>query len=78
MGAQDPGAANRVTQAMGYSLPPRKSPQMPPADAGRILPCDRPRGASSILGPFEQFPWFREATVAQLSDIRCPRPGHLR
>ena len=28
--------------------------------------------------PFEQFPWFREATVAQLSDIRCPRAGHLR
>ena len=28
--------------------------------------------------PFEQFPWFREATVAQLSAILSPRPGHLR
>ena len=51
------------------------------------------RGALSILNkngiwilvddrehylPFEQFPWFREATVSQLSDIVCPRPGHLR
>ena len=28
--------------------------------------------------PFEQFPWFRDATVAQLSDIERPRPEHLR
>ena len=28
--------------------------------------------------PFEQFPWFRDATVSQLSDIRRPRPKHLR
>ena len=28
--------------------------------------------------PFEQVPWFRDATVAQLSDIERPRPEHLR
>jgi len=28
--------------------------------------------------PFEQFPWFRDATVAQLSLIERPRRSHLR
>ena len=28
--------------------------------------------------PFEDFPWFRDATVAQLGEIERPRPGHLR
>jgi Protein of unknown function (DUF2442) len=27
---------------------------------------------------FDEFPWFRDATVAELSDIVCPRPDHLR
>jgi hypothetical protein len=28
--------------------------------------------------PFDDFPWFREATIAQLSQIERPEPGHLR
>lgn len=27
---------------------------------------------------FQDFPWFREATVAQLAEIRRPQRGHLR
>ena len=27
--------------------------------------------------PFEQFPWFRDATIAQLSDVQLPNPHHL-
>jgi hypothetical protein len=28
--------------------------------------------------PFDHFPWFRDATVAQLSAIERPTLGHLR
>lgn len=28
--------------------------------------------------PFDAFPWFREATIAQLSNVERPAPGHLR
>ena len=28
--------------------------------------------------PFDDFPWFRDATIAQLSRIECPASGHLR
>ena len=27
--------------------------------------------------PFDQFPWFRDATIAQLSVIERPTPDHL-
>ena len=27
--------------------------------------------------PFEQFPWFRDATIAQLTDVRLVSPRHL-
>ncbi|MFO0520228.1 MAG: DUF2442 domain-containing protein [bacterium] len=27
--------------------------------------------------PFDQFPWFRDATIAQLSVIERPAPDHL-
>jgi hypothetical protein len=27
--------------------------------------------------PFEQFPWFRDATIAQLTDVRLVNPRHL-
>ncbi len=30
-----------------------------------------------ILLPFEQFPWFRCATVAQISHVEQPAPEHL-
>jgi len=27
--------------------------------------------------PFEQFPWFRQATVAAVLNVELPGPGHL-
>ena len=27
--------------------------------------------------PFDEFPWFRRATIAQLGRIERPSPGHL-
>jgi len=33
--------------------------------------------AEELLVPFEQFPWFRQATIEQLSDVRWPTPNHL-
>jgi len=27
--------------------------------------------------PFEQFPWFRDATIAQLNNVRLVSPRHL-
>ena len=27
--------------------------------------------------PFEQFPWFKKATIEQLSDVEWPAPNHL-
>jgi Protein of unknown function (DUF2442) len=27
--------------------------------------------------PFDEFPWFRRATIAQLCRIERPSPGHL-
>jgi Protein of unknown function (DUF2442) len=33
--------------------------------------------AEELLVPFEQFPWFKQATIAQLSDVQWPTPNHL-
>jgi len=33
-------------------------------------------GAEHYL-PFDHFPWFRRATIAQLSRIERPQPEHL-
>lgn len=30
-----------------------------------------------LLVPFEQFPWFRKATIEQLSDVQLPTANHL-
>ena len=30
-----------------------------------------------LLVPFEYFPWFRKATIEQLSDVQWPTPNHL-
>lgn len=30
-----------------------------------------------VLLPFEQFPWFRHATIEQLSRVEWPSPEHL-
>jgi hypothetical protein len=27
--------------------------------------------------PFENFPWFRDATIAELTHVLCPSPHHL-
>ena len=28
--------------------------------------------------PYDQFPWFRNATVAEISELERPQPDHLR
>lgn len=30
-----------------------------------------------LLLPFEHFPWFRRATIDQISHVECPSPEHL-
>ena len=30
-----------------------------------------------LLVPFAQFPWFRKATIDQVSDVEWPSPDHL-
>ena len=34
-------------------------------------------GNEELLLPFEQFPWFKNATIAQLSQVERPSPDHL-
>jgi hypothetical protein len=34
-------------------------------------------GDESLAVSFSEFPWFRHATVAQLSDVRRPTADHL-
>lgn len=31
-----------------------------------------------LFMPFDEFPWFREATVAEILDVERPAPEHLR
>ena len=33
--------------------------------------------AEQLLLPFADFPWFRQASVDQLSDVQQSAPGHL-
>ncbi len=30
-----------------------------------------------LLVPFDQFPWFRKATIEQISEVQWPTPDHL-
>ena len=30
-----------------------------------------------LLVPFAEFPWFRQATIDQLSEVQSPSPNHL-
>lgn len=30
-----------------------------------------------LLVPFDQFPWFRKATIEQISDVQWPTTDHL-
>lgn len=34
-------------------------------------------GDEELLLPFEHFPWFKNATIAQLMQVEWPTPGHL-
>jgi Protein of unknown function (DUF2442) len=34
-------------------------------------------GSEELLVPFEHFPWFKKATIEQLSDVRWPTANHL-
>ena len=33
--------------------------------------------AEELLVPFEHFPWFKKATIEQLSDVQWPTLNHL-
>jgi hypothetical protein len=33
--------------------------------------------SEELLVPFEHFPWFRKATIEQLSDVQWPTENHL-
>ena len=34
-------------------------------------------GDEELLLPFEHFPWFKKATIEQLSEVEWPGPDHL-
>jgi hypothetical protein len=34
-------------------------------------------GSEELLVPFEQFPWFKKATIEQLSTVEWPTEDHL-
>jgi hypothetical protein len=34
-------------------------------------------GDEELLVPFVHFPWFKSATVEQISNVERPSPGHL-
>lgn len=34
-------------------------------------------GSEELLVPFEQFPWFKNATIEQLSAVEWPTENHL-
>ena len=34
-------------------------------------------GDEELFVPFAQFPWFRDATIEQICDVRWPSPQHL-
>lgn len=34
-------------------------------------------GLEEIFAPFEQFPWFREASIGKITKVEWPSPNHL-
>lgn len=58
----------------------RNGRNTPPIGIGAITS----RGFSLVLAErelflsFAQFPWFREFTLRELTNVRCPAPHHLR
>ena len=35
-------------------------------------------GDEELAVPFDEFPWFKQATIEQLSDVERPTENHLR
>ncbi len=35
------------------------------------------RDDEELFLPFEQFPWFRQATIEQITQVEAPGPDHL-
>ena len=35
-------------------------------------------GDEELAVPFTEFPWFKQATIEQLSDVKRPTENHLR
>ncbi len=35
------------------------------------------RGDEELFLQFEQFPWFRQATIEQITQVEAPGPDHL-
>jgi len=33
--------------------------------------------AEELFVPFDQFPWFRDASIAQITNVSLPSPHHL-
>jgi hypothetical protein len=34
-------------------------------------------GSEELYLPYEDFPWFKNATIAQVTHVERPSPGHL-
>ncbi len=34
-------------------------------------------GDRELFLPFEQFPWFRDASIRAITHVQCPSPHHL-
>ena len=34
-------------------------------------------GNEELLLPYESFPWFRKATIEQISEVEWPAPNHV-
>jgi len=34
-------------------------------------------GSEELFVPFASFPWFRDATIAQITNVEMPSPRHL-
>ncbi len=34
-------------------------------------------GDEELFVPFSEFPWFRDAPVAKLTNVECPQPHYL-
>ena len=34
-------------------------------------------GSEELLVPFEQFPWFKKATIEQITEVEWPTENHL-